>query len=243
MAKVEVVKSKKADKPNYIWVGIIVVVLVLYGFGYIWGNSNSSNTTDNGKAQEESKTNKGMLYKISIDDFDYLSESIISFSESYTAKLDGESFSANVSFMLYNNKSNECYYSSQAKFNNGSSVTIQGGCTYNINNNTLNVDGTFNKLAIPSSYEQSMGLTSTSTKEKEHLECQVNGKGKSITCGKITYYNYTYSESSKRNSAYILFNSKSILYDINGIGLGNKDYTINLSDYEIMEVDSMPNLE
>ena len=244
MAKVEVIKSKNAGTPNYIWMGIIILAIVVgVGIG-IYNNldsfhKDSSNKTDD---KNDNIKSKETIYRISVDDFDYFKENVISFSESYTAKMNGESLSATVSFMLYNNdrQKDQCYYSSQAKFNTGSSTTIQGNCTYNVNNGVLTVDGTFDKLVIPSSYENQMGMTSTKTKEDAHLECQVNSKGKSITCGDITYYNYTYTEINKRRSDYFLIDKKNIIYDEYGVGIVNDEYNLNLDDYKIEDVTSMP---
>lgn len=244
MSKVEVIKSKGAGTPNYIWIGIIIIAIISGVCIGIFNNIDSFNTDNDNNTNVNNNTvkNKETLYKISVDNFDYFKESTISFSEKYTAKLDGESLSASVSFMLYNDDSqkDQCYYSSQAKFNNGSLTTIQGKCTYNVSNNILTVNGTFNKLEIPSSYEQNMGVPSTNSKEDAHIECQINGNGKSITCGKITYYNYSYSEINKRNSDYFLIDKKHIIYDEYGVGIGNSEYTLNLDDYEIKEVTSMP---
>ncbi len=232
----------KEKNKNVIILVIMVFVIGVFFVGmYFYDFSNTKNNVDidndNAVTDKKDLENKEELYKISVDNYDFWMEDMKIYKEKYTAKMDGEKLAAEVLINLY--KDQECYYFSQVKFESGSLVTIQGSCTYNVENNILNVDGTYNKLAIPSAYEQSMGMTDTNSKEESHLEFTINSNGKSITAGKITYYNSTYSKIFERGTSYILVDKKGTLYDLTGKSIWN-DKQLVLDNYNIIEVDKLP---
>lgn len=197
-----------------------------------YNNQGSTTTNDDNDVNSNppsQNSNKKTLYSTSVENFDFWERDF----KMYNVKTDGRSITLNLS-------SSSCYYIDQTTSNDGGSVTIQGSCESSVQNNELIIEGNFSKLVIPSTYEQSMGVSSTSTTETSRVVFDIGTNGRYIKTGNVTCYESSYQEALDRNLDYILFDRDGeVLYDETGYSF-TADRTIDLDDYTIKNVDNFP---
>lgn len=195
-----------------------------------YNNQGSTTTNDDNdvNSNQPSQNNKKTLYRTAVENFDFWERDF----KMYHVEYEGGEITLNLSSF--------CYYLDQTTNNDGSVITIQGDCESSIENNQLIIEGNFNKLVIPSTYEQSMGATSISTTEASRVVFDIGTNGRYIKRGNVTCYELSYQDTLDRNLDYILFDRDGeVLYDETGYSF-TADRTIDLEDYTIKNVDSFP---
>lgn len=236
-----VILLKKKNVKYYKAVAIIGVVLLILFINIIAANNEQSNNNNDNNSIEDNNDNenskddgdsednetKPQLYKYDIEKLDYSMFKTKFYEIHYTGDgyLSGESY-----YTLQ--KDGTCTYSHNLKSqisNSEYTVLNSTECNYTIDGNLFTVKATVNRIS--KSYSETEKYT-----EPLEVTGEFSDNFKYLKIGKLQYSSQHYNTYLEREMSYVLIDPETTRdYTLDGESLGNSDYSIDVSKYEIID--------
>ena len=237
-----VILLKKKNVKYYKAVAIIGVVLLILFINIIAANNEQSNNNsdnnsiednndnENSKNNEDNKDNetKPQLYKYDIEKLDYSMFKTKFYEIHYTGTgYSGESLSGESYYTL--KEDGTCTYSYILKSLTSSNVMNSTECSYTIDGNSFTVKMTVNRIS--KSYSETEKYT-----DSLEITGEFSDNFKYLKIGKYEYSSQHYNTYLEREMSYVLIDPETTRdYTLDGESLGNSDYSIDVSKYEIID--------